>query len=130
MNDMTPLNPYLIRSVYEWILDNNCTPHMLVDATADDVSVPTEHVKDGQIVLNVDPGAVQELIMDNDSVSFQCRFGGAPYQVFLPINSILGVYARENGRGMMLQIEEQGDDSPPENPAPPKGAGSHLKLVD
>ncbi|MDF1644768.1 MAG: ClpXP protease specificity-enhancing factor [Pseudomonadales bacterium] len=127
---MTPLNPYLIRSVYEWILDNSCTPHLLVDASADNVSVPAEHVHDDQIVLNVNPGAVQQLRMDNDSISFQCRFGGAPYQVFLPINSILGVYARENGRGMMLQVEDQGGDSPPENPTPPKGAGSHLKLVD
>lgn len=129
-NDMTPLNPYLIRSVYEWILDNDCTPHLLVDATADHVLVPVEHVKDGQIILNVTPGAIQEMSMDNDSVSFQCRFGGAPYQVFLPIYSILGVYARENGRGMMLQVEEGNDnETSPNPPSSPKG-GSHLKLVD
>ena len=131
MDDMTPLNPYLIRSIYEWILDNDCTPHLLVNANAQDVLVPVEHVQDGQIILNVTPGAVQELRMDNDSVSFQCRFGGAPYQVFLPIPSILGVYARENGRGMMLQVEDIDDEveptpTPPARPSP----GSHLKLVD
>ena len=125
---MTPLNPYLIRSVYEWILDNDCTPHMLVDATADQVEVPQEYVQDGQIVLNMAPGAVQELSMDNDSVSFQCRFGGVSFPVFLPTHSILGVYARENGRGMMLQVEE-GQDAP-DPPEPPKGSSSHLKLVD
>ncbi|MBV1916303.1 MAG: ClpXP protease specificity-enhancing factor [Pseudomonadales bacterium] len=126
---MTPLNPYLIRSVYEWILDNDCTPHMLVDATADQVEVPQEYVQDGQIVLNMAPGAVQELNMDNDSVSFQCRFGGVSFPVFLPTHSILGVYARENGRGMMLQVEEGKKDAP-DPPEPPKGSGSHLKLVD
>lgn len=130
MSDMSPLNPYLIRSVYEWILDNNCTPHLLVDANVDAVAVPPEHVQDGQIVLNLNPGAVDELRMDNDSIRFQCRFDGAPYPVFLPINSILGVYARENGRGMMLQIEESDNKTPPSKPNPPKGKGSHLKLVD
>ncbi len=129
MSDMTPLNPYLIRSVYEWIIDNNCTPHLLVDATIDQVSVPREHVQDGQIILNINPGAIQEMTMDNDSVAFQCRFGGSPYQVFLPIRSILGVYARENGRGMMLQVEDsEGGDAPV--PTPPAKGGSHLKLVD
>ncbi|MBL4583307.1 MAG: ClpXP protease specificity-enhancing factor [Pseudomonadales bacterium] len=131
---MTPLNPYLIRSVYEWILDNSCTPHLLVDATHNEVSVPAEHVNDGQIILNVNPGAIEHLRMDNDSVGFECRFSGSPYQVFLPIGSILGVYARENGRGMMLEIEAQAEteakNTESSAPVPAKKGGSHLKLVE
>ena len=73
---MTSSRPYLVRALYEWILDNGCTPHVVVDALIDGVEVPQEHVKDGQIVLNVSPVAVQDLIIDDHYVSFNGRFAG------------------------------------------------------
>ena len=110
---MSSSRPYLIRSLYEWILDNDCTPYILVNALGDDVEVPSEHVKDGQIILNVSPTAVQALDIDNDAMRFKGRFAGIPFQVFVPIEAVLGIYARENGQGMFFEMEE------PE-PQPPK----------
>jgi len=110
---MSSSRPYLIRSLYEWILDNDCTPYILVNALGDDVEVPSEHVKDGQIILNVSPTAVQALDIDNDAMRFKGRFAGIPFQVFVPIEAVLGIYSRENGQGMFFEMEE------PE-PQPPK----------
>jgi len=106
---MTPSRPYLLRALYEWILDNDTTPHILVNALHSDAHVPQEYVKDGQIVLNIAPGAVQALSLDNDSVSFSARFHGVPNNVSVAIEAVLGIYAKENGKGMMF---EAGADYP------------------
>ena len=111
--------PYLVRALYEWIVDNNCTPYVLVDATREGVEVPRQFVKDGQIVLNISPTAVMSLQMQNECVFFDARFGGVPMQVMLPMQAILGVYARENGQGMMFDPNETGFD--PEPPPSPQG---------
>jgi len=111
---MTSTRPYFVRALYDWIVDNNCTPHILVDARIDGVQVPVQHVnKDGQIVLNIAPGAISDYAMDNYSISFSARFGGVSQQLFIPCHAIMGIYARENGRGMMFDPE----DLPPP-PAP------------
>jgi stringent starvation protein B len=102
---MTSSRPYLLRALYEWILDNDCTPYILVNAMGEGVDVPDEHVKDGQIVLNISPTAVQNLLIDNDSLSFDGRFAGLARPVFAPINNILGIYARENGQGMIFDSQ-------------------------
>lgn len=113
---MTSSRPYLLRAIYDWIVDNGCTPHILVDAVAPGVEVPTQYVnKDGQIVLNIAPSAVASFNMDKDGVSFSARFGGVPTSVMVPVRALLGIYARENGQGMVFEAEP---DEPPAPPAP------------
>ena len=122
---MTPSRPYLIRAIYDWLIDNGLTPHLLVDADQPGVEVPRAHVKDGQIVLNIGPSAVHQLELGNELIRFAARFGGQPMTVFLPPHAVLGIYARENGRGMVFpeeSREEAEDDTPPEpEPEPPAG---------
>jgi stringent starvation protein B len=120
---VTSSRPYLIRAIYDWLIDNGLTPHLLVDADQPGVEVPRAHVKDGQIVLNVSPSAVHQLELGNDLIRFAARFGGQPMTVFLPPAAVLGIYARENGRGMVFPEETREgaeDDTPPE-PEPPSG---------
>ena len=109
---MKSSRPYLLRGLYDWIVDNGCTPHVIVDAELPGVAVPTEYVKDGQIVLNLSPTAVIELQLGDDAVSFNGRFGGNPMDIYIPMAAILGIYARENGQGMAFEQED--DDLPPE----------------
>jgi len=116
---MTSNRPYLIRAFYDWIVDNQCTPYMVVDAYHPGVEVPQEHVNDGQIVLNVAPRAVATFVMNNEEVAFSTRFGGVPSQIRLPIQSITGIYARENGQGMVFQPEKDSDPDP-QGPGPNK----------
>lgn len=108
---------YLFRALYEWILDSNCTPHMVVDAMQPGVNVPQQHVKNGQIVLNISPSAVVGYLMDKQAVAFSARFGGVPVSVNVPMHAILGIYARENGQGMMFEPEVLPDPLPPDEPA-------------
>jgi stringent starvation protein B len=131
--------PYLLRALYEWIVDNGCTPHIIVDAELQGVDVPREYVKDGQIVLNLSPTAVIELQLADDAVSFNGRFGGRPVDIHIPMNAVLGVYARENGQGMAFEQEENeppdgddggssgGDKAP--TPLRPGGGRPSLKVV-
>lgn len=115
---MTPSRAYLLRALNEWILDNDCTPYIVVDATMDHVQVPEEYVNDGQIVLNIIPSSVRNLIMDNEGVSFDARFNGHPHSLYTPIGAITAIYARENGQGMVF-----GQDAGPTQPTPPVGGG-------
>ncbi len=92
--------PYLFRAIHEWILDNEGTPYLLVDATQPSVKVPQEHVKDGQIILNVSPNAIQSWFADNEAISFNARFSGKAQQIYIPMNALLAVYAQENSLGM------------------------------
>ena len=136
---MNSSRPYLVRALYEWIVDNDCTPHMLVNSDYPKVQVPAGFASDGQIVLNVSPTAVRQLHMDNEAVSFEGRFGGVPHTLYVPIAAIMGVYARENGQGMVFDLEEPleaddevepGDDSPPPGSEPPRPTGRpSLKVV-
>ncbi len=111
---MTSSRPYLVRAMYEWIVDNNCTPYVLVDAHAEGVQVPQQYVENGQIVLNIAPGAVASMELGNELMRFNARFGGVPTDVFVPISAIRGLYARENGRGMVFD-----EDEPPVPPVDP-----------
>ena len=94
--------PYLIRAMYEWMVDNSHTPHIVVDTSVDGVSVPSEHVKDGKIILNTSESAAHNLKLTNDSVSFRARFSGVAFDVWVPMQSVLGIYARETGQGMIF----------------------------
>jgi len=113
---MSASRPYIMRALYEWIVDNDCTPYLLVDATRPDAEVPSQYVKDGQIVLNVSPSAVIDLLIGNEWVSFNGRFGGTPTDILVPVAAIIGIYARENGQGMVFEPEEA-----PESPDDPPG---------
>ena len=111
---MTSSRPYLIRAMHEWILDNELTPHIVVDATLEGVHVPPEYVKDGQISLNISGAAVHGLSMDNDWIVFDARFGGRSFQVSVPTRAVIAIFARENGAGMSFGEEEHLDDPPPD----------------
>lgn len=136
---MTPNRPYLLRAFYEWIVDNNGTPYLVVDATASDVKVPTQFVQNGQIVLNTAPSAVGNLQLGNDAVTFNARFGGKPFALYIPVTAVLAIYARENGAGTVFTLEEEEDeaeifsDSLDDEPVPPEPTkpkrASHLKIV-
>lgn len=124
---MTPNRPYLIRAINEWLLDNQCTPHLLVNAEAPGVDVPNQYIKDGKIVLNIGPNAVEGLRVTNEDVTFLARFSGVSQLVSLPISAILAIYAKENGRGMMFNEDKDSGpepDSPDEKPSRPS-----LKVV-
>lgn len=129
---MTSSRPYLVRAIYEWLNDNNLTAHVLVDATRAGVQVPTAYVQDGRIVLNIAPGAVRDLFIHNDRLTFSARFGGVPMVVDAPMAAVLAIYARENGQGMFFDEEEDlppddnGHDEPPE---PEKPARPTLRVV-
>ncbi|MDE3738475.1 MULTISPECIES: ClpXP protease specificity-enhancing factor [Pseudomonas] len=117
---MNSSRPYLVRALYEWIVDNNCTPHLLVNAEHAGVQVPPGYANDGQIVLNVSPSAVRHLHMDNDAVSFEGRFGGVAHSLYIPSAAVMAIYARENGQGMVFDLEPPlpGDDPEPDDDGP------------
>lgn len=125
---MTSNKPYLLRALYQWIVDNQMIPHVVVNATLPDVKVPTQFVKDGQIVLNISPNATQNLLIENDYVSFSARFGGALAQVYFSLRAVLAIYARETGAGMVFNPEEE-SDPPPATAEKPTGK-PHLTLVE
>lgn len=102
---MTPRRPYLLRAFYDWLLDNQLTPHLVVDVMRPDVQVPMEFARDGQIVLNIAPRAVGNLQLGDNDVSFNARFGGVPRQVLVPMAAVLAIYARENGAGTLFEPE-------------------------
>ncbi len=112
---MTSLRPYLIRSLYEWILDNGLTPHLLVNAEYQDTVVPERFVQDGRIVLNIRPEAIQDLALGNSEIAFNARFGGRPMKVEFPVSAVLAIYAQENGKGMIFD-DDDGELSPPNRP--------------
>lgn len=147
---MTPNRPYLLRAFFDWIVDNQCTPHLVVNAEFPQVQIPTQFVQDGQIVLNVSPSAVTQFSMDKQQLSFNARFGGQPMQVYVPLGAVLAIYARENGEGTVFTADEflededdfapelesvdldAGDITPDDEPTPPKPdkkKGSHLRVV-
>ncbi|QFU77757.1 ClpXP protease specificity-enhancing factor [Halioglobus maricola] len=131
---MTSSRPYIMRALYEWIVDNGCTPYILVDAMQENVMVPEQYVKDGQIVLNISPTAVMDLDISNEAVAFNGRFGGVAKDVYAPTSAVIGIYARENGQGMVFEPEEEPEDEPtppddaPPEPSKPEGRPS-LKIV-
>lgn len=130
--------PYLIRAIYDWATDNGYTPHLLVAADEEGVSVPREYVQDGRITLNVSPMAVQNLNLQTDPIWFSARFAGRNFEVTVPAGAVLAVFARENGEGIVFgEVEptQPPDDAAPQPPAgpepsdKPKPGRSHLRVV-
>ncbi|RLK46872.1 stringent starvation protein B [Alkalispirillum mobile] len=136
---MTSSRPYLIRALYEWIVDNGLTPYLLVNAEHEGLLAPMEYVDAGKLVLNVAPRAVQHLTMGNEAVEFSARFGGVAQEVRVPVMAVMAIYARENGQGMLFGEgdEEGGNGTPPEGGGPegdgpdgPDGGGRpNLRVV-
>ncbi|MDN3681561.1 ClpXP protease specificity-enhancing factor [Vibrio tapetis subsp. quintayensis] len=106
IENMTARRPYLVRAFYEWLADNDLTPHLVVDATLPGVRVPEEFIQDGQIILNIAPRAVGNLELGNEAITFNARFSGRPHSVIVPIYAVHAIYARENGAGTMFEPEE------------------------
>lgn len=101
--------PYLVRAIYEWCIDQGFTPHLAV-LVDENTRVPPGYARDGQIVLNIGPDATHQLLMGNDRVTFQGRFGGVAHSLSIPLQNVLAVYARENGQGMAFEPEPESDD--------------------
>lgn len=128
--------PYLLRAIWEWCCDNGFTPHIAVDVD-ERTRVPREFVRDGQIVLNLGPDATKKLLIGNDFIDFQARFGGVARDLSVPVDRVSAIYARENGAGMAFEVDGAEDDEvaeiidagevaeieepPPEPPRPEAG---------
>ncbi|MCO6524725.1 MAG: ClpXP protease specificity-enhancing factor [Candidatus Schmidhempelia sp.] len=97
---LLPKRPYLFRAFYDWIIDNQLTPQIVVNTTVQGVNVPSEYVKDGQIILNIAPHAIGQFIMNNDAIEFNARFNGIMQAIYIPMAAIEALYARENNEGL------------------------------
>ena len=124
---MTSSRPYLIRALYDWIVENNFSPYVLVNAKQNGVQVPQEHIVNDKIIFNVSPQAVKDLLLGNEVVEFNGRFGGKPRHVSVPVRAVLAIYAKENGRGMVFNDDE--DDGPSAGPNSSASSKTKLKLV-
>lgn len=122
-----PRRPYLLRAMHEWMSDSGQTPHVVVDAAVPGVVVPAEHIREGKIVLNLSHAATRGLVIGNDTVQFEARFGGRPWQVTVPVHAVLGIYARETGQGMIFG--EEGGPEPPEPEPSGRPGKPKLKVV-
>ncbi len=119
--------PYFLRALYEWSVDGGLTPYITVRVD-ETTRVPMAYVKDGQIVLNIGPGAVRSLVMDNEAVSFSARFGGVAHEIYVPVANVLAIYARETGEGMAFPQQESAAPDADAGPERPKGRPS-LRVV-
>lgn len=116
--------PYLLRAIYEWSLDNDATPHILISTINSQVDVPHQFIEDDKIILNISPSATNNLLIDNDGVSFSARFGGKPFSIYSPIGSVLALYASETGEGMSFEVEDFDGMPPDDKPPSPKSVPS------
>lgn len=130
MSDLST-RPYLIRAIYEWCVDSGLTPYLAVRVDAH-TEVPHAYVKDGEIVLNLSAGAVRNLEMGNEMITCDGRFGGTPFDIMVPVAAVVGIFAKENGQGLVFQGSDpqqpppdaaDGNDAPKPKPKP------HLKIV-
>ena len=142
--DMTSVKPYFIQALHEWISDNGLTPLAVVDASYEGIRVPDGVIEDGKIVLNISYDAAENLQMDDEFLTFNARFTGVSHAIIIPMEAVSAIYARENGKGMMFDVDHEDYDNS-ENPAnesektsntnskPTKAKSNkrpHLKLVD
>ena len=124
---MTPTRPYLVRAIYDWIIDNGMTPYILVNSNDSEVVVPRQYIKDDKIILNISPTATQDLMLSDDTVMFHARFDGQTMQVHIPMLQVMAIYTKENGQGMMFNEEIEGTPTP--DPAQPSDTKARLKVV-
>ena len=138
---LTPKRPYFVRAMHEWLSDNSFTPYLLVDATYPQPLAPSEYAREGKLVLAISYQATNNLMIDNDALSFQGRFGGVSKDIWIPMQAVEGIYAKEDpNEGFFFDPSEYDGYTPPDNPddiddtdddgddEPPK-KGGHLKFV-
>lgn len=135
---MKPLRPYLYHAYYNWILDNDHTPYLLVNADYPDTDVPREFVREGKIILNIAPRSIGQYVVNEEAIRFSARFQGMLRDIYVPFGAVEALYAQESGDGVMFQEEAyynqenylaeraRADDAPA---AVPKKKSGHLKLV-
>lgn len=117
--------PYLVRAIHDWCTDSGFTPYVAV-AVDETVRVPAEFVNNGEIVLNISALATSRLLIDNEAVSFQARFGGVAREVYVPMTQVIAIYARENGQGMVFEPEQA---PPPSSDDEPRSGKPSLRVV-
>ncbi|MBU0455554.1 MAG: ClpXP protease specificity-enhancing factor [Pseudomonadota bacterium] len=110
--------PYLLRAFYQWIVDSECTPYLLIDGEMKNVQVPQEFIEDGKIILNVSPRATRDFRISNHEVACRTSFGGVEKYISVPVQSIMAIYAMENGQGMVFEEDEQSGDGSLEEEVP------------
>ncbi len=125
---MTPARPYLLRAVYEWLVDNRLTPQLIVDSNSSAVQHICDPAEQGYVILNISPKAVCDLLMNNECVSFGARFKGQAQEISVPVHAISAIFARENGKGMSFPSDESFSDIPP-IPSPTKPKRPTLKVI-
>ncbi|MBS0350065.1 MAG: ClpXP protease specificity-enhancing factor [Proteobacteria bacterium] len=103
---MTPKRPYLFRAMYDWILDNQLTPYIVVDTTVPEVQVPPSYVQEDRITLNLSPLAVTGFAMNNEGLEFKASFGGRLIHLYIPMDSIIVIYALENNHCLVFSPHE------------------------
>ncbi len=132
---MTSQKPYLVRAIYEWLLDNQLTPYLLANTAVDGIQVPHEYINDNKIILNIAPDAINNFHTDNEWISFSARFSGKPMELFIPISAIQAIYGKENNEGMFFTDEEPSppthshSSTPSQSSTPPKKTQPKLKVV-
>jgi stringent starvation protein B len=110
MSELTSQKPYLLRALFEWCVDNGLTPYISV-VVDENTRVPTEYVRNGEIVLNIGPLAANKLKLGNDLIEFAARFSGTARELRVPITAVTAIYARENGVGMSFELDKKGADA-------------------
>lgn len=103
--DMTPRRPFFFTAIYDWLIENELTPYLLVDAMIEGVDVPQEFVSEGEIVLNLTPSAIENYVLNRDYVAFDARFKGESRSIFIPLCAVRALYAKENGVGLGFEEE-------------------------
>ena len=119
--------PYLVKAIKEWIQDNGLTPYLMINAEENGVEVPIEHVKDGRIILNISPSAIRNFYASDEGIGFSGRFSGTAREIFSPVGAVVGIFAKENGKGMWFSDQIEPSPSGPE--VGDKKSKPKLKLV-
>ncbi|MCX7552715.1 ClpXP protease specificity-enhancing factor [Marinicella sp. S1101] len=133
---MTSVKPYFVQALHEWITDNGLTPLVVIDASYPGARVPDGVIEDGKVTLNVSYDAAENIQMDDELMTFNARFGGVSHAVIVPMESITAIYARENGKGMMFDVDHEEADTDDQSAdetaesSENKSSKPHLKLVD
>lgn len=131
------MTPYLIRAIYEWCVEGGFTPYLAVRAS-ERTRVPVQHVRNGEIVLNISADATRDLTLGNDLIQFSARFSGVSQEISVPVDCVAGIYARENGQGLAFPevpapagMQALSTDGPPsgDQPSPPGGSRPRLQVV-
>ncbi|MBL8472885.1 MAG: ClpXP protease specificity-enhancing factor [Rhodocyclaceae bacterium] len=128
MSNNVSTKPYLLRALYEWCVDQGYTPYVAV-MVDDRTGVPRQYVRDGQIILNIGPDAVEQLLIDNNAISCAARFGGVAQRLFIPVENVEAIYARETGNGMAFDVKPTAATSAARESAASEDAALQAKLV-